>query len=462
MTPCVRNPLCLTVLTTAAAMIVAACGGGGGSVGVSASGAQSATYVGPIGGFGSVIVNGMRFSSVGATLQDDDGQSVSLNQLKLGMTVQVVGDADDATQTGTAGQLQLIHGDRGMVTAIDTTAGTLTVLGQTIKTNAATAFLGVSNLAGLSLNQYVEVFGALQADGSILATLVQVKIPTAISVVGIVTTMGTNTFNIGSLTVNYSNPPTGGTLAVGSRVKVKAAVGSLTGNVLTASTVQVASASSVYGSNLAANTRIKLKGVATASVNGVLTVSGTSVNIASAVIRGGVSVTAGNFVEVKGIWDGSVLQATQVELEGYRESQIGGRNELYGSVSSLSGNTVTVNGVSVDLSTATFEHGSLAQVVVGSYVEIKGNLSGGVLTANRVELKSAYAANGVRYEQSGVVTDYVSSSNFKLNGMLVDASTAIFEYGNTLANGTYVEIKGALNGAGVFVASRVEIKAAGV
>lgn len=118
-------------------------------------------------------------------------------------------------------------------------------------------------------------------------------------------------------------------------VKIKAATTGLTGNALTATSVQVVNAGFALGNSNTAGTRLKLTGVAQATpLNGVPTVSGTPVNVSAARIEGGAVIVAGQFFEVKGTWDGSTLQATQGELDGYRGSQIGGRNELYGTVSS--------------------------------------------------------------------------------------------------------------------------------
>lgn len=457
-----------TALALASATLLAACGGGSatdtpdapdvGSAPVAAA-TQATTYVGPISGFGSIIVNGMRFSSVGASLQDDDGLSVNLSQLKLGMTVRVSGDADDSTQLGTASQLEVVHGNRGTITAVDAVAGTLSLLGQTVTTNAATAYQGAAGLAALSAGQAVEVFGVLRADGSLLATLVEIKPAlNTVSLIGNITALGTTSFTVGTLTVNFSPNQVTGVLAVGARVKVKAASGPV-GGVLTASSVHVAGASSVNGSALPAGARLKIKGVASAAAqNGLVTVSGTAVNVSGAAIKGGSTIATGQLLEVKGTWDGSVLQATQVELEGYRDSQIGGSNELYGAVSSVNGNTVTVNGVTVDLSRAVFSHGAMAQVLVGSYVEIKGSVSGNTLVAAKIELRDTTTAAGLVYEQSGPVSDFVSTANFKVNGLTVDASKAKFEHGSLLSNGVYVEIKGAQNSTGVYVATKVEIK----
>lgn len=452
----------LTALALASALLVSACGGGGGG-GSSSSTSTSgpAVFSGTVSGFGSVIVNGTRFSSVGATLRDDDGNSVNLDQLHIGMTVDVSGTSDDATETGSASVLEVEHGIRGQVTAKDAGLGTITVLNQTIKIDTTTAFQGVPNLAALTVGDTVEVYGSAQADGTLLATLIEVKGLTALSVIGPVSNVTATTFDIGTLTVNFSSATVNGTLVNGGRVKVKAAAGALSGNTLTATSVKVLGAGSAWGTFSTAGARIKLKGVAdTAPVNGLLTVSGTPVNVSNAAIEGSGSITAGHFIEVKGTWDGSVLQATKVELEGAREARIGGRNELYGVVSNLAGSIAVVNGVSVDLSAAVFKHGSLGQVAVGSYVEIKGNLVGNTLQATKVELKNGSEKDGVKFEQFGAVTDFVSLSNFKLNGIVVDASQATFDDlpSSAIANGTYVEIKGTVNSDGVLVATKVEVK----
>lgn len=463
MTPFNGYPLCAAVAMACTAILVA-CGGGGGSPGTTTppTAAQAATVVdGPLMGYGSVIVNGVRFSTVGASMQDDDGQSVNLSQLKLGMTLRVDGDADDATARGSASKIELVHGNRGAVTAIDVPAGTLTVLGQTVKTNSATAFQGAAGLAALTVGQVVEVYGVLQPDGSLLATLIEVKAAvTSVSLIGRISSLGGTSFKVGNLTVNYATAVVTGVLGDGKRVRVKATSGPVA-NVLTATSVKVSGNAWVNGGPVTTGASLKLKGVADAApVDGLLTVSGTPVDVSKAVIRGGNSIAAGALIEVKGTWDGSSLQASVVEIEGFREHDMGGRNELFGAVSSVTGNIVVVDGVTVDLTAAVFSNGTLAQVVVGSYVEIKGNLVGTTLMATRVELKTGSGAVGLGFEQFGPVTDFVSSSNFKVNGMLVDASKAVFVHGSAanLANGVYVEINGAKDASGTFLATKVEIE----
>ena len=466
----IRPTLHWPLLALAASAVLTGCGGGGSTsvtpptTPTTQTSAGTSVYVGPIGGFGSVIVNGMRFSSVGATLVDDDASTVNLDQLKLGMTVRVTGNTDDTSQTGTASRLELVHGTRGRLSSINVNTGTLTLLGQSIVTSTSTSYQGLSGLAALTVGQAVEIYGALQADGSLLATLIEAKATlTSVNLTGRVATLGATTFQVGSLTVDFSKATVNGVLTDGKRIKVRATSGPV-GNVLTASSVQVFENSTVFGSTVTSGVRLKLKGVADVSpVNGLLTVSGTQVNIAKAIIKGpNTNVIAGQFLEVKGDWDGSILQASEVEQEGYRESQIGGRNELYGTVSSITGSIAVIDGVTVDLSAAVFQHGSLQLVTVGSYVEIKGNMSGNTLMATRIELKTNSTAKDVVYEQSGVIQGFTSVAGFKLNGLQIDASQALFEHGAAtgLANGIYIEIKGAQNSSGVFVATKVEIKTA--
>ena len=65
------------------AMLVVACGGGVGS------GGTGGFASGPISGFGSVIVNGVRFDDTFATVVDGDGTTRTRDDLRLGMTVDI-------------------------------------------------------------------------------------------------------------------------------------------------------------------------------------------------------------------------------------------------------------------------------------------------------------------------------------------------------------------------------------
>jgi hypothetical protein len=434
----------------------------------------SSVYSGSISGFGSVIVNGVRFETVGASTSDDDGAEVRLEDLRIGMPVTVSGSADDSTGRGTATQLTLSHGTTGPVTNVNTGAGTLDVVGQPVQTDTSTVYVdiagGLTDLAN-GTPSVVEVHGVLQSNGTLLAAVIENKTGfPGVRVVGRMASWseGAKTFVVGGITVNYTSATVTGNLGDGKRVKIRTTTevpddtGLLTLGV--DSTVKVKSGAA-NGESVPANTYLKLEGVVETlpDSNGLLTVSGTPVNVSSA--TGKAIITAvGQLIEVKGTWDGSVLQATKVEAEDGGED----RNELYGAVSELQPSSgtptsVVVHGVTVDVSSAVFTNGkTAADLVVGSYVEIKGHVVDGVLVATKVELKTGSDAAGREFEDYGVISDFSSASSFKVNGVTVDASSARFEDGtaSNLVNGAYVEIQGAQNAGGVFVATKVEFKSA--
>ena len=72
---------------TLAAALLVACGGGAADPGTAAPSSPTATVyaAGPITGFGSVIVNGVRFDDTSASITDDDGKTMAESQLRLGM-----------------------------------------------------------------------------------------------------------------------------------------------------------------------------------------------------------------------------------------------------------------------------------------------------------------------------------------------------------------------------------------
>jgi hypothetical protein len=456
---------CGPIAALAVALSVVACGGDSSDSSSTTSGTvtpTSSVYSGTVSGFGSVIVNRVRFETVGASTLDDDGAEVRLEDLRIGMPVTISGSADDSTGRGTATRLLLSHGTTGVITSINFETDTLVLLGQTVTTNTFTNYEGVTAFDLLEVGSVIEVYGVLQTDNTVLATLIERKnAPTGIRLVGRMSALDTTakTFLVGGITVNYASPATViGTLGNDKRVTIKAVSDALVGNVLTASSVKV-NEGAANGEPVLANTYLKLEGVVETlpDSNGLLTVSGTQVNVSSA--TGAAIITAvGQLIEVKGTWDGSVLQATKVE----EEDEGPDRNELYGAINTapqLVGTDTLFEVHGVPVSVPAVVVGSRA-FALGNYVEIKGNVVGGVLIATRVEIKTGSDAVGSEFEDYGVISEFSSASRFRVNGVLVDASSARFEDGaaGDLSDGDYVEIKGAQNASGVFVATKVEFK----
>jgi Domain of unknown function (DUF5666) len=480
--------------------VLTACGGGGGKDSANNNGTTAApqttatSYTGPITGFGSVVVNGMRFSTVGSSIADDDGAALNSSNLRLGSIIHVEGLSDNVA-SGTAGTIVVTPALLGLVDSVDASNTFLTVMGRKVSVNASTNYYIAATglygtLAVVTAGSYVEVHGLVQADGSFLATLIEKRTAqAAYRMRGQIASLDTalKTFLMGTLTINYNTAAVTGVLANGAWVKVQASIAPAAG-LLTATAVSLQSAQAGGGARglvtgVASSSVMKLKGAATgAPIANSITLAGVNVNLSSAVFQGGTaaSIAAGTSLEVKGTWNGTVLQATLVEFDGYRTVNINGgaAYELYGAVTAFtSSSNFVVQSVTVNASDVA---GFPASMAVGTYLEIKGNMAAGVLTATSIKYTATstgivvghkdsddgsgddhhgggtYQTNS--YEINGVVSGYVSLSDFAINGVRVNASAAYFEHGGSVSNGRFVEVKGSTNASGIFVATKIEVK----
>jgi 3D (Asp-Asp-Asp) domain-containing protein len=478
--------------------LVTACGGGKESANSNGTAAllqtTATSYTGPITGFGSVVINGMRFATVGSSIADDDGIALNSSNLRLGSIVHVEGMSDNVA-SGTAGTIVVTPALLGTVDSVDASNTFLMVMGRKVSVNASTNYYNAATglyatLAAITTGSYVEVHGLVQADGSFLATLIERRTAqAAYRIRGQVSNLDTvnKTFSVGTLAVNYGTSAITGLLANSAWVKVQATtaplLGVLTATAVLTQTAQAGGGASGLVAGVASSSVMKLKGVAAgAPIANNITLAGVNVSLANALYLGGTAaaIAAGTALEVKGTWNGSTLQATLVEFEGYRATNVNGgaAYELYGAVTAFTSNSnLVVQGVTVNASSVT---GFPASIAVGTYLEIKGNMTAGVLTA--MTAKYTAANTGVivggghgddgsgddnhgggtfqtnSYEINGVVSGYVSLSDFMVNGVRVNASAAFFEHGGTVSNARFVEAKGNTNASGIFIATKIEVK----
>lgn len=156
----------LAALAVAALLLAAlpGCGGGSGADGGDGVGSGgTGTYsMGPIAGFGSIVVNGVRYDESAATVLDEDDAPRSRTELRLGTIVEV--DADDVrdeagVRRAAARRVRVVGALVGPVEAVDAAAGTLRVLGQTVKVGAGTVIDErlAGGLAALGPGRVVEV-----------------------------------------------------------------------------------------------------------------------------------------------------------------------------------------------------------------------------------------------------------------------------------------------------------------
>jgi len=170
------------------------------------------------------------------------------------------------------------------------------------------------------------------------------------------------------------------------------------------------------------------------------------------------SIAPGYVIEVSGFEDQSgALRASYIELKStsYTTASI---FEIKGVIENLSGTSFTVQGVNVDASGA-----NLSDLPTGLQsnvlVEVKGTYDGTTIIATEVEAESNDLSDDAdEVELEGLITRYVSNSDFDINGFKVNALNAVFTPSTLetqLKLGDKVEAEGPMLN-GVLVAMEVE------
>jgi hypothetical protein len=390
---------CTWRLAAAAALtaVLVACGGGGGGSSPTATptaAAAATTFSGPITGFGSVIVNGVRIddNSAAITLDDDNGGGRDAD-LKLGMVVDIQGEHDNGAQTGRATSISSHSFVQGPISAINAAANQLVVLGVVVTVVPGTAFGGTNatSLASLALNDSVEIHGLPDATGSkVTATRIERIPPTnEVRLVGTTQSVTTGQFALNGMAVQYTaaslvNFPNGVTNGMTVRVK---------GNLSGPSTIV---ASRIRQINLvpalAEGQRLEVKGViSTFNSSSSFSIATLRVTVPSTATVSG-TPALGTRVEVKGTMVQGVLVATQVEVEN--ENEPAEAHELHSVIAAIdkSQQTLTLRDGSVVVrwdGTTVFDTATLPRgaddLVAGGKVEVKGRLTGNAVLASRIK-----------------------------------------------------------------------------
>jgi len=423
--------------------LLSGCGGGGGSIAAPEFGSaipivssNALPVAGLVSGLGSVVVNGVRYETIGANVVDsDDKGSINL-PIGIGMIVSL---EPSSANSAAASSIQIQKGLKGPTGNLNVALKTLTVAGLPIAVDNATLIIrangAVGSFADLA-NNSVEVYGLPQADASFKATRIEVESsPTFVQLSGVISQLNTTnaTFALGSganiVKVSYgaSTPATG--LANGVVVSVH------TNTLLSASqyaATQIylrASSTNVFTEYVTKYTGTSgihnetnelygmVSGLSSLASGCTLQVQGLPVSVASTTLCN--SLQNGDYVEVKGLLNNGSFAAYRIEfrtsggdrnLSGYSDddndddhddlkytrltstststgaatpiytSEKSSTYEIYGNLSNCVASTCTLtsNGVAmtIDISTAIWEHG---YVVYSGFVEAKG-----YMTANNI------------------------------------------------------------------------------
>ncbi len=369
--PALQGLLAGVLALLAAAAFVAGCGGGVGS------GGTGGFASGPINGFGSVIVGGVRFEDSTAEVEDLDGTRRSRDDLRLGMTV----DIDSTAISGSAATASRIRFESelsGLVGLVDRAGGSFTLLGQRVTVDDSTVFDERidGGLAGLASGQPVEVYAVFDtAAQRYRATRVEpAALALGLRLRGPVAELNTaaQTLRVGSTSYSYtgaSGVPAG--LVVGQFVRLR-----LEAELLPMPRWVVRS----FGTALrpwADADGVKLEGLITNYTSAAaFSVNGRVVDASGA--SPGSGLAAGVRVEVEGSLRNGVLRATRVVIKSDDEVRDRGF-ELDGLITAVNGGVVSfvLRGVTVNTGRADlrYEDGTAALLTVGRRVEVRGLLS---------------------------------------------------------------------------------------
>jgi len=376
----------------AAASVLFGCGGVG-------TGGTGAFASGPITGFGSIIVNGVRFDESSARIDDDDGGGRSAGELRLGMVVAIDSGeitSDASGRVAKATRVRIGSELVGPVDSVDATAGTLLVIGQRVRVDAATVFDGGlgGGLASLAAGSVVEVYGFQDAaSGGVLATRVEPRTPApaVYKIRGSVAQLNNAAlqFQIGDATLTYAGlASVPGGLANGTIVRARlATVRDALGRWVVQSLEPGLHSPADYDDAHVKGLVTQFNSASSFAINGI------AVDASRATVEGG-AVSAGARVEIEGRFEGGVLVARKVEIGDAAQAD---QFELHGNIASVdtTGKTFTLTGRSevIGFSRADLVYeggGTPAGLTVGRRVEVRGVLSpdGTRVDATKIEFEN--------------------------------------------------------------------------
>lgn len=473
-----------------AAMILTACGGGsdtapvanpdpdGGSGGITGTGVA----VGPITGFGSVIVNGVTYDTAGATFTRD-GLAATQSDFAVGQFVLVTGTIDDST-SGTADTVTFEDNVDGPVSSVDDVARSLVILGQTVLVSATTSFDdscpgSLDELAGVAA---VEVSGPVKADGSIEASRIECKaVAGELEVTGLVSNLDTTamTFEINALVVDYGaavldNFPSAGVINNGDPVEAK-------GNGLGDNGELLATRVEYKGARIADDDGVhaEIEGFVTRFVSSSdFDVSGIRVTTnGSTVFEDGAAGDLGlNLkVEVEGEFDATgVLLATKVQFKQGTNIRVTGR------IDSVSGNTVTVLNIPIttdglltrfeDKSAADVDPLRVTDLNADDYIEARGQefpAGSGEVSAvllerddprDRTELRGFVEAGGVNRPTLTVLGVTIETDGATVYRDVSDQTMLADDFWAAVNEGSLVDTRGTEIAVSTILAEELQLE----
>ena len=360
---------------TSAAM--AGCGGGGSSLlaALPGTGGTGAVFAqGAISGFGSVIVNGIKFDDLQAAVTLNGVRAASAD-LRLGMVAEIQGQLGVDQTLGTAGSIDVWSVAQGGVTALVSSG--FVVAGMTIRCDTATVLDGFASAGAIAVGDTLSVWGLQSHSDANQWTATRVaRTASGVPVVssGLVRMMaGQPTLN----GMRLDGEASGG-MADGALVRVSGTLSDLA--VLQVSTLRLLNQMPMGSTDVS----VEVQGFVTEMASARrFRIGSLDVDASAAVLSQVIAV--GDRVEVYGYWNSGLLVASRVQLESEESLQLA---ELTGTVTEFNSLAdFVVRGERCDASQAAFSHGVATDLRKDVLVKVEGTRMGAVLRVDLLEFE---------------------------------------------------------------------------
>lgn len=174
------------------------------------------------------------------------------------------------------------------------------------------------------------------------------------------------------------------------------------------------------------------------------------------------TLNIGDVLEVSGVRDSNgAIIARYISLK----SPLVSVYRVLGTVANATATTFTIGALTIDYAGADISELGIGGIENGAEVHVKGASTGynsvttsliaDKITQSPMEIELV-SGNGLELE--GAITDFLSASDFEVNGIAIDASNAVIENGSSteLQLDLLVEVEGRID-ANVLIASKVKI-----
>lgn len=357
------------LIATSAALTGCGGGAGGNIAGVlPGTGGTGIGVQGTISGFGSVIVNSTKFEDSAASVYLD-GVKLSSADLRVGMVASIEGTVDSAGTSGSASRIDVWSIASGVLQSSDISGSNFSMVGMTFSTDLATSFEGLANLAAISGDTPLAVWGLQTSDDARSWRATRVKV-LQVSPANVVST---GIFVAHSQTLNGMHLTGRGVSGFADRQMLR--VEGVLDNITETLTVSQATTLDV-AQRIASSGLIELEGAVTAYTSTTrFSVGAISVDASKALVTGASqTVLLDSSVEVIGSMQNGVLMASKVEVKGGNAAvqiDITGVVESFASVDAFE-----VRGQRCDASKASVLAGSLSNLRKGTKVRVIGTSEG--------------------------------------------------------------------------------------